>query len=240
MTNVDTNALASGAERSQGVGDVHINLAGVGLTGDDERRAESGLLSDELIQLLNLLVVTVEDLEERSLSTGGTLDTTETQVVAGPLKVSQIHQQVLKPQACSLSDGDELGGLSVGETKAGQILVLVGERGKLINHDGELGDQDIESVAEEDQIGIVGAVARSGTPVDDTGGSGGNLAERMNVSHDVVPPALLLLGGNLELVILNGEVGLHLLNGIAGNGQTEFYASESTEDTGLVREIRGA
>jgi hypothetical protein len=110
----------------------------------------------------------------------------------------------------------------VGEAQAGQVLVLLGELGKLVDDDGKLGDEDVETVTEEDQVGVVSAVARGSTPVNDTGSSWGDLAKGVDVSHDIVSAALLLLGGNLELVILDGGVSLHLLDSLIGDWQAEL------------------
>lgn len=223
MADVNADALAGGSKRAQGVANVNVNLSRVGLTGDDECGIEASLLGDKLVQLFNLGVVSVEDLEERSLSTGGTLDTTEAQVITGPLQVPQIHEQVLDPETGSLSDSDKLSGLAVSETKARQVLILLSERGQLVDDNSKLGNEDIETVTEEDQIRIVRAVARSGTPVNDASGGGRDLTVSMDVSHDIVPAALFLLSSNLELFVLNGKVGLHLLNGIIGDRQAELY-----------------
>jgi type IV secretory pathway TrbD component len=42
------------------------------------------------------------------------------------------------------------------------------------------------------------------------------------VGHDIVTAALLLLGGNRELVILDGGMCLHLLDSLVGDGQAEL------------------
>ena len=222
MTDVDTNALTSRSERAQRVGHINIDLPRVCLAGDDVRRIEASLLSNKFIETLDLVVVTFEDLKERGLGTGSTLDTTETQVLTGPLQVPEVHQQILDPKAGSLANCHELRRLPVGETQARQVLVFLGESGQLVDHDCELGNEDIETIAEEDKVGIIGAVARSGTPVDDTGRGGGNLTVGVNVGHDIVSPALFLLSSNCKLVILNDEVSLHLLNGLIGNVETNL------------------
>ena len=227
MTDINANALAGSTERAESVADINIDLTRVCLTGDDESGAEASLLGNELVKALDLGVVTVEDLEEGSLSTGGTLDTTETQVVTGTLEVTQIHEQILDPETSTLANGNQLGGLAVGETQAGEVLVLLGELGQLVDDDGQLGDQDVETVAEQDQVGVVGTVARGGTPVDDTGSGGGNQAEGMDVGHDIVSAALLLLGGNSELVILDDLVGLHLLDSIGSDRKSELCSHDS-------------
>lgn len=222
MADINANALASGTEGAQGVANINVDLAGVRLAGNDESRAEPSLLGHQLVQLLDLTVITLEDLEERSLSTGGTLDTTETQVIAGPLQVPQIHEQILDPQARPLANRDELGRLSVREAETRQVLVLLRECRQLIDNDGQLGDQDVETVAEEDEIGVVRAVARGGTPVDDARRSRGDLSVRVDVGHDIVSPALFLLRGNLELLVLDRSMRLHLGNGVIGDRETEL------------------
>ena len=111
----------------------------------------------------------------------------------------------------------------MGEAQAGQVLVLLGELGQLVDNHGELGNEDVETVAEKDQVRVVSAVARGGTPVNDTSSGRSDLAEGVDVSHDIVSAALLLLGCNLELVILDGGMSLHLLDSLVGDGQSELY-----------------
>jgi hypothetical protein len=159
VTNVNANALAGSTERTKSVADINIDLTRVCLAGDDESGAEAGLLSNELVQALDLGVVTVEDLQERRLSTGGTLDTTEAQVITGTLEVAQIHQQILDPETSTLANGHELGGLTVSEAQTRKVLVLLSELGQLVDDNGQLGDEDVETVTEQDQIGVVRAVA---------------------------------------------------------------------------------
>lgn len=222
VTNVNTDTLAGGTERAQSVANVHIDLARVGLTGDDECGAEASLLGDKLIQLLNLTVITIEDLQERGLGARGALHATEAEVIAGTLEVAQVHQQVLNPQASTLANGDQLSRLTVSETQAREVLVLPGKLRQLVNDNGQLGDEDVETVPEQDQVSIVSAVARSSTPVNDTSSSRGDLAKGMDVGHDIVSAALLLLGGNLEFLVLDGGVSLHLLNRIFGDRKAEL------------------
>ena len=93
------------------------------------------------------------------MSTGGTLDTTESQVITGTLEVAQIHQEILDPETSTLANGNQLGGLTVSEAQAREVLVLLSELGQLVDNNSQLGDEDVEAVAEQDQIGIVGAVA---------------------------------------------------------------------------------
>lgn len=223
VADINSNTLASRAERAKSVTNIHVDLTGVGLTRNNESRAEASLLSDKLIQLLNLRVVTLEDLEERGLGTSGTLDTTEAQVITRALKVTQIHKQILDPQASTLANSNQLSRLAVGESQTRKVLVLLGELRQLVDDNGQLGDEDVETVAEQDQIGVISTVAGGSTPVDDTGGGRGDEAEGVDVGHDIVSAALLFLGGDLEFGVLNDGVGLHLLNGFVGDGKSELY-----------------
>ena len=111
----------------------------------------------------------------------------------------------------------------MGETKTGQILVFLRKASQFVDNDSELGDQDIETVAEEDQVGVVGAVARSSTPVDDTSRSGGHLTKGVDVGHNIMSSTLFLLSSNFEFVVLDSQVSFHLLNTLVTNRKTEFW-----------------
>ena len=88
----------------------------------------------------------------------------------------------------------------MGETKSWKIPVLFGESGQPGDDNGELRQEDSETFSEEDQVGIIGDIARGGAQagisdilenesedlLDDTGGFGGNGAKGVDVSHNVV------------------------------------------------------
>ena len=122
MSDVTTNALSSAAERAEGVQDIDIDLAGVSLRGGDLGLVEAGLLGDELVELLDESVVTLEDGEERALRASRALDTTELveEVVTSALKVAEIVEEVSDPEGSTLANSHELGRLAVGVAKAGQ------------------------------------------------------------------------------------------------------------------------
>lgn len=160
MSDVTTNALSSAAERAEGVQDIDIDLAGVSLRGGDLGLVEAGLLGDELVELLDKSVVTLEDGEERALSTGRALDTTELveKVVADALKVAEIVHEVGDPERGTLANSDELCGLTVGVAKARQRAVLHGELGQTVDDGGQLGNDEVQGVPEEDLGLSVGSV----------------------------------------------------------------------------------
>lgn len=63
--------------------------------------------------------------------------------------------------------------------------------------------------------------------MDDTGGGRGNQAKGVDVGHDIVSPALLLLGGNGELIILDNLVGFHLLDGFGADRKSKLCSHDS-------------
>lgn len=155
MSDIGGDALASSTEVADSTANLEIDLTGVGLGGNGVAASEASLLSDELIESFDLGVVTVEDLEERCLSTSGTLDTTEAELIANSLHGSEIHQQVLDPDTCSLSDGGQLSGLKVSETKTGLVLPLHGESGKLVDGGGHLLEEHVKTITHQNQVGVV-------------------------------------------------------------------------------------
>ena len=164
-------------------------------------------------------MVTIEEGQERSLGSGRALDTSESEVVSGAGDVPQIPKQLLKPKCASLTDSGKLSRLEVGESKSGEVLVLLGEICETRDHHGELGDDHVASISEEDEIGVVSHEARRGTEAErnksaqgnetiglhalnDSCCSRGHETERVDMSHNVVSSLLLLQGGNLKLTLV--------------------------------------
>lgn len=104
-------------------------------------------------------MIAVEQGQERTLRSGRALHTSETQVRPRSLKVSQVPQQLLDPKSSSLSDRRQLCGLEVGEAESGKVSVLLGEGGQAGNDNGELGEEDVQTLSEEDEVGVA-AVSR--------------------------------------------------------------------------------
>ena len=97
---------------------------------------------------------------------------------------------------------------------------------------------------EEEDGGALGDIAGGRAQVDDARRGGGDLAERVDVRHDVVPPLLLFRGGDLELLCVQVlsqdelcqdicaraggtyEVRLHLLDGLIRDREAELLLSD--------------
>ena len=162
-TDVGGHLVHRGAERREGGEDIGVNLTRVGLATDGVGVREAKELSDALVESLDLGVVAVEEGKERGLGTGGALDTAEAEVVARTLEVAEVPEELLDPEGGTLADSGELGGLEVGEAESGEVAILLGEGGQARDDDRELGDENVETVTEEDEVGVVGDEARGGT-----------------------------------------------------------------------------
>ena len=121
----------------------------------------------------------------------------------------------LDPERGTLADRGELRGLEVGPSEGREVLVLLGKLAQSFNDDGEFREDDVAGVAEEDEVGVVGNVARSRSQVDNSGGGRGVEAKDVNVRHDVVATLLLLDGslGHLLLIEVLEVVGSDIVKG---------------------------
>ena len=95
------------------------------------------------------------------------------------------------------------------ETESRQIAVL----GRELTEDADGLDQlplnELESITDLDNVSVVSNVAGGGTKMDDGHSRRGGLSIGMDVPHNIVTELLLLLGGILEVDIV--QLGAHLL-----------------------------
>jgi len=201
-TDIGGNLVDGGTERGHGHQDIDINLARVGLASDGVVLLESGKLGNALIQILNLLVIALKESQEGTLGTGGAFDTAETEVFASAGQVAQVPEKLLNPEGGALADSGELSGLEVSESESGQVLVLLSKGAQALDDTGQLGQEDIETIAEDHQVSVVSDIARSGAQVDDGGSLGANNTKGVDVSHDIVATLLLLSVGQLVVDIV--------------------------------------
>jgi hypothetical protein len=154
VPDVTTNAFASTSERAQCVENVNVDETRVGLAGGDVGLLESRLLSHEFIEALDSGMVSLKDGQETALGTGCSLDTAERvhNLIALGLEVAQVAEQVGDPQTRTLADGDELGGLTVGVSEAGEVAVLHGESSQTLDDGRKLGKDEVEGIAKEDLL----------------------------------------------------------------------------------------
>ena len=137
----------------------------------------------------------------------------------------------LQPETRALAEGDKLCRLEVRPSEASEIAVHGGELGEAVDDDGQLVDDQVETLAQEDQVGVaeqsgwarvfraLGHITRRRAEVDDRRRGGRNGAEDVDVRHDIVPPSPLLLRRELHLHRVERQVGLHLLDRLVRDGQ---------------------
>lgn len=154
-------------------------------------------------------MITVEQLQKGCLGTGRSLDATHGQVLNFPLNPLEVKHEILHPQSTALANGRQLSRLVVGEAKRRQVAVLGSELTEDANGLDKLALNELESIADLDNVSVVSNVARGGTKMDDGHGRRGSLSVGMDVAHDIVTELLLLLGGILKVDIV--QLGTHLL-----------------------------
>lgn len=108
----------------------------------------------------------------------------------------------MDPESSTLSDGGKLSRLEVSPSEGGKILVLFSEFAETFDDDGEFWEDDIASVSEEDEIGVVGNVAGGSSQMDDSGGCGSVKTEDMDVSHDIMTTLLLFESSFCHLLVV--------------------------------------
>src|SRR5262249_55682355 len=91
----------------------------------------------------------------------------------------------------------------------------------------ELIAQPSHSLAHQDQVGIVGDVAAGGAEVDYFAGVGTDFAIGVDVGHDVVTAAALVLGGPREVDVV--DVGAQLFDLGAANAWCNAVVGEHAQ-----------
>jgi len=101
--------VSRASQRSQRSQHVAIDLPRVGLSSDGVGEGESKKLGDPLVESLDLSVISIEESEEGSLSSGGSLDSSESEISSGSSEVSKIPEEFLRTKERSLAVGREEG-----------------------------------------------------------------------------------------------------------------------------------
>lgn len=101
-------------------------------------------------------------------------------------EVFDVEEDILCPEAGAFSDGDDLCGLVVCESKSGEVFVFLGEGFEIGEDIDSFCEYDFEAFAEEDEVGVVPDVAGCGTEVDNRQCFRCDFAVGVDVGHDVV------------------------------------------------------
>ena len=101
----------------EGLEDVDVDLAGIGLGRNGVRVWEPAEFGDARIELLDLLVVPVKKRQEGGLRARRSFDTAESEVVMRTGEVAEVPKKLLDPEAGAFADRGQLSGLVVSETQ---------------------------------------------------------------------------------------------------------------------------
>ena len=219
--------------------DIEIDLSRVCLSRNRNGLLEAHELANALVEGLDLLVITVEQLQKGCLGTGRSLDATHGQVLNFSLNPLEVKHEILHPQSTALTNGCQLSRLVVSEAKGRQVAVLGSELTEDADGLDQLALNELESIADLDNISVVSNVARGGTKMNDGHGRRGSLSVGMDVAHDIVTELLLLLGGILKVDIV--QLGTHLLELLVANLNAKLLlgGSESSPKLAPRGELHG-
>ena len=132
-----------------------------------------------------------------------------------------VEEELLHPQGRPLADGGDLRRLEVRVSKAGDVAVATRQLGERDEDGGDAAEQELEALVHEDQVGVVRDVRARRSEVDVRTGRRRLLAEVMDVGHDIVAQPLLVLGGALEVGVV--DVLAHLRQRVLGDVETELF-----------------
>ena len=209
--------LPDPAQRRQHLG---IDLAGIGLSGDDVAVGEPHLLGDQPVEPVHFVVVAAEQRQETRLRAGGSLHAAESQRLPAVFEFFQIQHEIVTPHRGPFADGRRLGGLQVGETETCLVAVLLCELRQFVDDSHQTRDDDPQAVPDLQQFGVVGDETARRPEMDDSACRGTAVAERVVVGHHIVTEFALVFRGPIEIDVIHR--GSHFGDLFGGNLQPEF------------------
>ena len=209
-------------EAREGGKDEGVLLARVRLAGDEEAIGEARLLGDEPVEALGLVGVAVEERHERGLCSGCSLAAEEAQLVGPAHQLAVIEGEVLKPEARALAHRGGLRGLEMREAEAGEVAVRARESGEPADDAHGALREEPERLTDDEKVGVVSDEGRCRPEVQDSLRRGRDLAEGVEMGHDVVLRLALVPVGGRELRVGGHEVRPKSLERGLRNGKPEL------------------
>ncbi len=160
-------------------------------------------------------MIAAEELEKAGLRAGGSLDAPQRERGQPVVEVGHVEHEVLHPERRALAHRGELRRLEVGVAEGGLVAPSTRELAERAERVHELRAQQLEAAAHQQEVGVVGDVRARGAEMNERARRRRHIAERMNVGHDVVAEAALVLGHALEVEVV--EVGAHLGDRLVGD-----------------------
>lgn len=153
-------------------------------------------------------MIAIEQRQKAPLRARRPLDAPEPEIVPSTLQVPQVPQELLDPQRCTLADGRQLRRLEVREAEGRQGAVLGRKCGEARDDRCELGEEEVEAFAQEDEVGVAGGGRSRQVSIIRVSDSLGNVARRSAEADGVNQP-----GSEFALVLTHWMMG-------AASGQT--------------------
>ena len=144
-------------------------------------------------------MITVEQREKTGLRTSGPLHATEGQCCNSVLKISEVEQKILHPQRAALANGGKLCRLQVCVAERRLVPPFMREHRHSAQRCGQLGAQNFQSAAHQNQIGVVSHEGRCGAEMYEWLGRWSRVAERVHVCHHIVTEPPLVVGDRREV-----------------------------------------
>ena len=213
------HAVAALRDGREAVENTAVHLAGIGLSAHVKARVKAEIRREHAVHLVDLRVVALKQVDKAGFRAGGAAAAEELDVFDREINFAQIRKEILHPQRRALAYRHQLRGLIMRIAQRGQRLVLAGKVGQIGDHLEQLAAQVAQSVAVDDQIGVVGHVAARRAQMDDAGRAGRDLAERVHVRHHVM--AHLFFTRTDAVVVNIRDMRLHFVDLLLRDGQAQ-------------------
>ena len=194
-----------------------IYFSGVGLTGYRIAFLEAHLSCNHRINLINGSMISVEQLQERGLCSGGTFGPKEFQTTLYIFQVLQIHHEFLHPESCSLPYCGRLCRLEMCKSECRLGLLLISEFGQSSNHIHQFLFHQFQSFCHNDNVCVITNVAGCSAKVNDAGSFRALLAKSVHMTHNVMTN--FFLSGTGHIIIDVFHMLLHFINHFLGDGR---------------------
>src|SRR5262249_47313209 len=104
---------------------------------------------------------------------------------------------------CPLAHGRELSRLEMGKAKSGKVTPFLCELPQGVDHANQLIPDQRKPLPHQDQVSVISDITACGTEVDNVRSGRAGIPIGMDVGHDVMAEAALIIGGAFEVDILD-------------------------------------
>jgi hypothetical protein len=104
-------------------------------------------------------MISVKERQKTGLRAGGTLAAQKPQLRQHEIQLFKVKQQLLNPQASSLSHSDQLRRLIMGKPKGGHSLMLISEAAELGDNNVFLFANELKGFMIDQDVGVVTYIA---------------------------------------------------------------------------------